>query len=208
MLFYTFIVIANLPCELQGCQRFQLFPNYLPLQAQILFLLKPDNNCKMQGQRELERRVRKSKRECMTLEKLGDTEGLTKASATLKQRQQALKQYCSDNSLSYKPDRTAVVGYNRAVAGKVRKSLTSASKGGTINKRPYEIIKSHKKWLEIIRRGISEERPIFAIDTDTNKFASYVRNVPPKKGFYDVALHGAHIILCIVCWNALFQTMT
>jgi len=83
------------------------------------------------------------------------------------------------------------VGYNRAVAGNVRKSLTSASKGGTINKRPYEIIKPRKKRLEIIRRGVSEERPIFAVDTDTNKFASYVRNVPPKKDFYDVALHGA-----------------
>ena len=86
----------------------------------------------MQGQRELERRARKSKRECMMLEKTGDTEGLQKASATLKQRQDALKQYCSDNGLSYKPDRTAAVGYNRAVAGKVRKSLTYGSKGGKI----------------------------------------------------------------------------
>lgn len=77
------------------------------------------------------------------------------------------------------------------MAGNVRKSLTSASKGGTINKRPYEIVKSRKKRLEIINRGISEERPIFAVDTDTNKFASYVRNVTPKEGFYDVALHGA-----------------
>lgn len=173
----------------------QIYPFVPGVSRQTYFPYDKEENDelyrKMQGQRELERRVRKSKRECMTLEKLGDTEGLTKASATLKQRQQALKQYCSDNSLRYKPDRTAVVGYNRAVAGKVRKSLTSASKGGTINKRPYEIIKPRKKRLEIIRRGISEERPIFAIDTDTNKFASYVRNVPPKKGFYDVALHGA-----------------
>lgn len=75
---------------------------------------------KIQGQRELERRVRKSKRECMTLDTLGDKEGFQKASQTLKQRQQALKQYCSDNDLKYKPDRTAVVGYNRSVAGKVK----------------------------------------------------------------------------------------
>lgn len=53
------------------------------------------------------------------LEKTGDTEGLQKASATLKQRQDALKQYCSDNDLSYKPDRTAVVGYNKSVSAKV-----------------------------------------------------------------------------------------
>lgn len=145
----------------------------------------------MQNQRELERHARKSKRECMTLEKLGDTEGLQKASVTLKQRQDALKQYCSDNGLSYKPDRTAVVGYNRAVAGKVRKSLTSVSNGGKIKKRPYEIVKPRKKRLEIVNRGIAEEKPIFAVDTDTNKFASYVKKVTPKKDFYDVALHGS-----------------
>lgn len=74
---------------------------------------------KVQNQRELERRIRKSKRECTALEAVGDTEGLKKASAVLQKRQRALKQYCSDNGLSYKVDRTAVVGYNRTVAGKV-----------------------------------------------------------------------------------------
>lgn len=73
----------------------------------------------IQQQRELERRVRKSKRECMALDTLGDTEGLEKASVTLKQRQQALKQYCADNGLSYKADRTAVVGYNKSLSAKV-----------------------------------------------------------------------------------------
>lgn len=72
---------------------------------------------KTQNQRELERRVRKSKRECMTLEKTGDTEGLKKAKETLKTRQQALKQYCADNDLKYKPDRTAVVNYKKSVSG-------------------------------------------------------------------------------------------
>ena len=81
---------------------------------------------KVQNQRELERRIRKSKRECTALEAIGDTEGLKKASAVLQKRQRALKQYCSDNGLSYKVDRTAVVGYNRTVAGKTRKALTSS----------------------------------------------------------------------------------
>lgn len=87
---------------------------------------------KVQGQRELERRVRKSKRECMTLDTIGDKEGFEKASQTLKQRQQALKQYCSDNDLKYKPDRTSVVGYNRSVAGKVRKSVDNSDGSGII----------------------------------------------------------------------------
>lgn len=172
-----------------------IYPFVPGVSRQTYFPYAEDENSaqyrKMQKQRELERRVRKSKRECMMLEKSGDSEGLKKASQTLKQRQNALKKYCSDNGLSYKPDRTAVVGYNKAVSGKVRKSLTSVSKGGTIKKRPYEVKKSREKKLEIIKRGISEERPIFAADTDTNKFASYVRNVPGKSGFYDVALHGA-----------------
>lgn len=72
---------------------------------------------KVQGQRELERRVRKSKRECISLESAGDTEGLKKAKETLKTRQQALKQYCTDNDLKYKPDRTAVVNYKKSVIG-------------------------------------------------------------------------------------------
>ncbi|MBR6617957.1 MAG: phage minor capsid protein [Oscillospiraceae bacterium] len=92
---------------------------------------------KTQVQRELERRVRRSKRECMVLDELGDEEGLRKASVTLKQRQQTLQQYCADNGLSYKPDRTAVVGYNRTIAGKVnaanrRKTLDKSGGSGII----------------------------------------------------------------------------
>lgn len=68
---------------------------------------------KVQGQRELERRVRKSKNEVMAFEKVGDTDGLQKAKATLKQRQQGLKQYTADNGLTYKADRVTVVGYGR-----------------------------------------------------------------------------------------------
>ena len=125
------------------------------------------------------------------LETAGDPEGARQAQQLLKQRQDALRQFCGDNGLRYKPDRTAVVGYNRTISGEVRKSLTSSAKGGTIEKRPYEILKPRKKRLEIINRGISEEKPIFAVDTDINRFASYVKNVKPKDGFYDVALHGS-----------------
>lgn len=75
-----------------------------------------DKKYKMvQGQRELERRVRTSKREIMALEKVGDTEGVKRAKATLKQRQQTLKGYCTDNGLMLKADRTAVVGYSKTI---------------------------------------------------------------------------------------------
>lgn len=72
---------------------------------------------KSQQQRELERRVRKSKRECMMLETAGDPEGARQAQQLLKQRQDALRQFCGDNGLRYKPDRTAVADYKKSVAG-------------------------------------------------------------------------------------------
>ena len=74
---------------------------------------------KSQQQRELERRVRKSKRECMMLETAGDPEGARQAQQLLKQRQDALRQFCGDNGLRYKPDRTAVADYKKSVAGYV-----------------------------------------------------------------------------------------
>lgn len=74
---------------------------------------------KSQQQRELERRVRKSKRECMMLETAGDPEGAMRAQQLLKQRQDALRQFCVDNGLRYKPDRTAVADYKKSVAGYV-----------------------------------------------------------------------------------------
>ena len=88
-----------------------------------------------QHQRELERRVRKSKRECMVLEKLGDAEGLKKASATLKSRKQALAKFSADNNLPVRTDRTAVVGYNKSISAKVRNSLTYSNNRGIINGR-------------------------------------------------------------------------
>lgn len=88
-----------------------------------------------QHQRELERRVRKSKRECMVLEKLGDKEGLKRASATLKNRKQALTKFSADNNLPVRTDRTAVVGYNKSVSAKVKNSLTYSNNRGIINGR-------------------------------------------------------------------------
>ena len=80
-----------------------------------------------QHQRELERRVRKSKRECMVFEKLGDKEGLKRASATLKNRKQALTKFSADNNLPVRTDRTAVVGYNKSVSAKVRNNSSDSS---------------------------------------------------------------------------------
>ncbi len=104
----------------------QIYPFVEEISIQRYFPYDEKENDKkykeIQKQRELERRVRKSKRECMILEKVGDQKGLARASATLKNRQLALKQYCADTGLSYKFDRTAVVGYNKTLSNKVKKS--------------------------------------------------------------------------------------
>ena len=94
-----------------------IYPFVPGVSYQTYFQKPPEKNDKqykiVQGQRELERCVRKSKNEVMAFEKVGDTDGLQKAKATLKQRQQNLKQYTADNGLTYKADRTTVVGYGR-----------------------------------------------------------------------------------------------
>ena len=82
---------------------------------------------KVQKQRELERKVRASKRECMML-KDGDPEMFQKASVKLKHNTQQLKTYCSNNDLMYMNERTSVMGYGRSEAGKVTAAYNRALK--------------------------------------------------------------------------------
>ena len=82
---------------------------------------------KVQKQRELERKVRASKRECMML-KDGDPEAFQKASIKLKHNTQQLKTYCSSNDLTYMNERTTVMGYGRSEAGKVTAAYNRALK--------------------------------------------------------------------------------
>ena len=75
---------------------------------------------------------------------------------------------------------------NSASPGKMEKiavSSSDASSGGVA-----KLTRQEKK--KIINRGINEKRPIFAVDTEANKFASNVVNVKAEEGFFDVALHG------------------
>ncbi len=82
---------------------------------------------KVQKQRELERKVRASKRECMML-KDGDPEAFQNASVKLKHNTQQLKTYCSSNDLTYMNERTTVMGYGRSEAGKVTAAYNRALK--------------------------------------------------------------------------------
>lgn len=159
-----------------------------------------------QMQRAGERKVRAWKRRCITAQEGVNSaaDDVTKATAQaeysksavhLKSNEEKLKDFCKQTGQDRDRFREQVYGFGRSEAQravqatkKAKSDLTSGAKSGTM--RPYERKLSRSDKKRIIERAVSEEKPIFAEDTDVNKFASYVRNVPKKKGFYDVALHG------------------
>ena len=61
-------------------------------------------------QRELERRVRKSKTEADMLEAAGDTEGAKEVRRKMAEQNKALKSYCDSNGLKYRSDRVKTYG--------------------------------------------------------------------------------------------------
>ncbi len=61
-------------------------------------------------QRELERKVRKSKTEADMLEAAGDTEGAKEVRRKMAEQNKALKSYCDGNGLKYRSDRVKTYG--------------------------------------------------------------------------------------------------
>lgn len=110
----------------------QIYPFLPGISVQTYFPYDEKENAKQYekicNQRALERKVRASKRECTTLDTLGDKEGFDKAAYKLKQQEQQLKAYCQENGLTYKPDRTATPGYGRSQAAKTTASYKAAVK--------------------------------------------------------------------------------
>ena len=110
----------------------QIYPFLPGISVQTYFPYDEKENAeqydKICKQRELERRVRATKRECTSLDTLGDKEGFDKAAYKLKQQEQQLKAYCQENGLTYKPDRTATPGYGRSQAAKTTASYKAAVK--------------------------------------------------------------------------------
>jgi hypothetical protein len=159
-----------------------------------------------QMQRKQERNIRALKRQTVVAQDImdcaADAELKEAAKADyqavafkLKTAEQELKAFCKATNQDRDRFREQSIGFGRSQAQKAVWAKKNVASGLTSNRddgiiKPYEIKLSRADRKRIINRGIAEERPIFAVDTDTNKFASYVRNVPPKDGFYDVALHG------------------
>ena len=72
-------------------------------------------------QRELERKVRKSKTEADMLEAAGDTEGAKEVRRKMAEQNKALKSYCDSNGLKYRSDRVKTYGSVNN-GGKLRES--------------------------------------------------------------------------------------
>lgn len=123
----------------------QIYPFLPGISVQTYFPYDEKENAeqyeKICNQRALERKVRASKRECTSLDTLGDKEGFDKAAYKLKQQEQQLKSYCEKNGLTYKPDRTATPGYGRSQAAKTTVSYKAAVKAEQEKIKQLEIDK-------------------------------------------------------------------
>ena len=160
-----------------------------------------------QMQRKGERKVRTLKRRAAALEeaakntddpvlKQGLNDDFSAVSVRLKDAEKTLKDFCQQTGQRRDTFREQVNGFERstaqrAVQAKKRAdgSLTSENNNAII--RPYEHKLPREKRKQIIKKASALKKPIFAEDRPDNAFASYVRNVPSKKGYYDVALHGS-----------------
>ena len=160
-----------------------------------------------QMQRKGERKVRTLKRRAAALEEAAKNtddpalkqslnDDFSAVSVRLKDAEKTLKDFCQQTGQRRDTFREQVNGFGRSTAQravqakkKADGSLTSENNNAII--RPYEHKLPREKRKQIIKKASALKKPIFAEDRPDNAFASYVRNVPSKKGYYDVALHGS-----------------
>lgn len=180
------------------------FKTYYPLETEEALEENAKQYAKFQKQRYYERQIRNAKKDCMMQKAANDDEGFTKASQKLARRREAYNAYCKAQGLPKELDRTQVFGFDRSMSAKAtwanRKAKLAADKGLTSGAASGKIksvgdthsIKSYPRseLKKMIEKSNSLDKPIFAADTETNRFASYARNIKPEPGFYDVALHG------------------
>ena len=76
-----------------------------------------------QQQREIERQIRQSKTEALAYDAAGLKKDFDAAALKIKDKQAAYDEFCAQNGLTPRKDRTQVYGYNRSVSGKVSASV-------------------------------------------------------------------------------------
>ena len=122
-------------------------------------------------QRELERKVRKSKTEADMLEAAGNSEGAKEVRRKMAEQNKVLKSYCEGNGLKYRSDRVRTYG---AIAPK--KSLDKTGGSG--------IIKLSSKFIN-----------------PTDQLYTNANNIKPLKGYGDIIMHGSPDSLLIYGLN-------
>ena len=190
--------------------RHDFYPFFEGISERASFPIDKEENAKeyelSQKQRSMERAIRKSKRGLAALnESINSTDDpelkaklqskFDRSSATLKQQEQRMNEFCEANDLIVRNDRVRVVGFGKSVSQKAvhgsKSYLDKMKKSGIIKLRPYEIKRSRSERKAIINRGIELKEPVFSVDTDTNKFPSYARKIPKDNDYYYVITHGS-----------------
>ena len=171
----------------------QIYPFLPGISVQTYFPYDEKENAeqyeKICNQRALERKVRASKRECTTLDTLGDKEGFDKAAYKLKQQEQQLKSYCEKNGLTYKPDRTATPGYGRSQAAKTTAGYKAAVKAEQEQIKLIDVDKSAESGI-IKTRQLAQKKKFNYRDFDE---VIDVKSVDDLKAFTAEKMGISHI---------------
>lgn len=171
----------------------QIYPFLPGISVQTYFPYDEKENAeqyeKICNQRALERKVRASKRECTSLDTLGDKEGFDKAAYKLKQQEQQLKSYCEKNGLTYKPDRTATPGYGRSQAAKTTASYKAAVKAEQEQIKLIDVDKSAESGI-IKKRQLAQKKKFNYRDFDE---VIDVKSVDDLKAFTAEKMGISHI---------------
>lgn len=171
----------------------QIYPFLPGISVQTYFPYDEKENAeqyeKICNQRALERKVRASKRECTSLDTLGDKEGFDKAAYKLKQQEQQLKSYCEKNGLTYKPDRTATPGYGRSQAAKTTASYKAAVKAEQEQIKLIDVDKSAESGI-IKTRQLAQKKKFNYRDFDE---VIDVKSVDDLKAFTAEKMGISHI---------------
>lgn len=171
----------------------QIYPFLPGISVQTYFPYDEKENAeqyeKICNQRALERKVRASKRECTSLDTLGDKEGFDKAAYKLKQQEQQLKSYCEKNRLTYKPDRTATPGYGRSQAAKTTVSYKAAVKAEQEQIKLIDVDKSAESGI-IKTRQLAQKKKFNYRDFDE---VIDVKSVDDLKAFTAEKMGISHI---------------
>ena len=138
-----------------------------------------------QKQRAMERRIRKTKQECVTLksavDNAGTEDGKLKAEAAyqkkvalLEKQNEAYNDFCKDNNLKRRSERLQIAKWDREQA---RASIKAAEKG-VANSENNDILKLGSRYLN-----------------KHDKLYAYAAKIKPIDGFEDVISHGDPVSL-------------